>query len=64
MIDVGRIRESGHSVTRRDWIGVGLTAFGLAFLAATLGETADSAHSQYGGVALLGVGVTLWIAKT
>jgi hypothetical protein len=45
-------RVFGHSVTRRDWIGVGLTAFGLAFLAATLEGTADSAHSQYGGTAL------------
>ena len=27
-------RVFGHSVTRREWIGVGLTAAGLAFLAA------------------------------
>ena len=40
-------RVFGQSVTRRDWIGVGLTAFGLAFLAATLEGTANSAHSNY-----------------
>jgi hypothetical protein len=34
-------------VTRREWIGVALTAAGLAFLAATLEGTADSAHSSY-----------------
>src|SRR3954471_631249 len=42
-----------HHVTRREWIGVGLTAAGLAFLAATLGETGDSAHSDYDELALL-----------
>jgi drug/metabolite transporter (DMT)-like permease len=36
--------------TRREWIGVGLTAAGLAFLAATLEGTGDSAHSSYGDV--------------
>jgi hypothetical protein len=45
-------RVFGQSVTRRDWIGVGLTAAGLAFLAATLEGTADSAHSTYGSGAL------------
>jgi drug/metabolite transporter (DMT)-like permease len=34
-------------VTRREWIGVALIAAGLAFLAATLEGTADSAHSGY-----------------
>lgn len=37
----------GIEVTRREWIGVGLTAAGLAFLAATLGGDAGSAHSRY-----------------
>src|SRR3954447_11369356 len=46
-------RLCGQSVTRREWIGVGLTAFGLAFLAATLGEAGDSAHSGYDGGALM-----------
>ena len=40
-------RLFGFSVTRREWIGVALTAAGLAFLAATLDGTADSAHSDY-----------------
>jgi drug/metabolite transporter (DMT)-like permease len=40
-------------VTRREWIGVALTAAGLAFLAATLGETTDSAHADYDELALL-----------
>jgi drug/metabolite transporter (DMT)-like permease len=39
-------RVFGHSVTRREWMGVALTAAGLAFLAATLGSTADSAHAD------------------
>lgn len=34
-------------VTRREWIGVGLTAAGLAVLAVTLGNTGRSAHSHY-----------------
>jgi len=40
-------RLFGVSVTRREWIGVGLTATGLAFLAATVGGDATSAHSHY-----------------
>ena len=40
-------RLFGFHVTRREWIGVGLTAAGLAFLAATLGDTGDSAHNDY-----------------
>jgi hypothetical protein len=51
------------TVTRRDWIGVGLMAAGLAFLAATLKGTADSAHAGWhtpglaayvGGAVLIG----------
>jgi len=37
----------GIEVTRREWVGVGLTAAGLAFLAATLDGDAGSAHSHY-----------------
>ncbi len=57
-------RLFGFSVTRREWIGVALTAAGLAFLAATLGDTADQAHHDYevavlvayvGGAAALGL---------
>jgi hypothetical protein len=45
-------RVFGHEVSRREWIGVALTAAGLAFLAATLEGTADAAHGDYGGWAL------------
>lgn len=47
LITVLADRVFGHSVTRREWIGVALTAAGLAFLAATLEGTADSAHHDY-----------------
>ncbi len=40
-------RLFGFSVTRREWIGVALTAAGLAFLAATLDGAGDSAHNDY-----------------
>jgi hypothetical protein len=61
MLTVVAERMFGIGVTRREWIGVGLTALGLAFLAATLGDTGDSKHADYetatlavfvGGVAL------------
>jgi hypothetical protein len=42
-------RVFGHDVSRREWIGVALTAFGLAFLAATLEGAGDSAHADFGG---------------
>lgn len=41
-------RAFGLTVTRREWIGVALTAAGLATLAATLDGTADSAHGSWG----------------
>jgi multidrug transporter EmrE-like cation transporter len=40
-------RLFGFAVTRREWIGVGLTAAGLAFLAATLEGAGSSAHNDY-----------------
>jgi hypothetical protein len=40
-------RIFGHRVTRREWIGVGLTAAGLAFLAGTMSGAGDEAHSDY-----------------
>jgi hypothetical protein len=40
-------RVFGIEVTRREWIGVGLTAAGLAFLAATLSGDGNAAHSSY-----------------
>jgi hypothetical protein len=42
-------RLFGYDVSRREWIGVACCAAGLAFLAATLEGTADSAHAGYGG---------------
>jgi hypothetical protein len=56
-------RVFGHSVSRREWIGVALTAAGLAFLAATLEGGARSAHADFhagtltlyiGGLTVLG----------
>jgi hypothetical protein len=40
-------RLFGIEVSRREWIGVGLTAAGLAFLAATLSGDGRSAQSRY-----------------
>jgi len=58
LITVVADRFFGHHVTRREWIGVALTAAGLAFLAATLEGTTDEAHSNYDawvfGVVLVG----------
>src|SRR5687768_5137493 len=45
-------RLFAHEVTRREWVGVALTAAGLAFLAATLGEAAGDRHSDYDTVTL------------
>jgi multidrug transporter EmrE-like cation transporter len=53
LITVVADRLFGESVTRREWIGVALTAAGLAFLAATLEGTAGAAHGDYGGLRLL-----------
>jgi hypothetical protein len=47
LLTVSADRLFAHRVTRREWLGVGLAALGLAFLAATLGGTGDSAHSSY-----------------
>jgi hypothetical protein len=63
-------RLFGIEVTRREWIGVALTAAGLAVLAGTLGSTGDEAHSDYatadlaawvGGLALVSVPL-MWAA--
>lgn len=40
-------RLFGIEVTRREWVGVLLTAAGLAFLAATLSGDGRAAHSRY-----------------
>jgi multidrug transporter EmrE-like cation transporter len=61
LVTVVADRVFGQSVTRREWIGVGLTAAGLAFLAATLEGTTDAAHGDYGEVtfAITVTGATL-----
>jgi hypothetical protein len=40
-------RLFGFKVTRREWVGVALTAAGLAFLALTLGDVAKEAHNDF-----------------
>src|SRR5918998_240759 len=65
LLTVTADRLFGFRVMRREWIGVALTAAGLAFLAATLGDTADSAHSDYETAVLTlycGVCLTLGVA--
>src|SRR5688500_20170658 len=47
LLTVTADRLFAHEVSRREWIGVALAALGLAFLAATLGDTGDEAHSEY-----------------
>jgi multidrug transporter EmrE-like cation transporter len=46
-------RIFGQQVTRREWIGVALTAAGLAFLAATMSGAGKDAHSDYGAGTLV-----------
>lgn len=66
-------RLFGFGVTRREWIGVALTAVGLAFLAATLSGAADSAHNHWttptlaayvGGASVLGLGAAAVAGRT
>ena len=53
----------GFKVTRREWIGVALTAAGLAFLAATLEGEGREAHSDYEAATLtLYVGLAFTLA--
>ena len=47
LLTVSADRLFAHEVTRREWIGVGLAALGLAFLAATLEGAGAEAHSDY-----------------
>jgi hypothetical protein len=47
LLTVTADRLFAHEVTRREWIGVGLAALGLAFLAATLEGTGNEAHNTY-----------------
>ncbi len=64
MLTVVAERLFSIPVSRREWIGVALTAIGLAFLAATLGDTGAAKHSDYeprtlalyvGGLALISI---------
>ncbi len=65
-------RVFGLEVTRREWLGVGAAAVGLAILAATVGGTADSAHDEYSTATILtyvgiaiagGTLAALWAAR-
>src|SRR6476620_11689499 len=47
LLTVTADRLFAHDVTRREWVGVALAAAGLAFLAATIGDGAHSAHADY-----------------
>lgn len=47
LLTVTADRLFAHRVTRREWVGVGLAALGLAFLAATLSGTGNDSHSDY-----------------
>jgi multidrug transporter EmrE-like cation transporter len=53
LLTVTADRLFAQRVTRREWIGVALAALGLAFLAATLGATGESAHSDYDAARLV-----------
>jgi drug/metabolite transporter (DMT)-like permease len=55
-------RLFGLPVSRRDWIGVAVTAAGLALLAATLGSSADDAHADYDAVTLAAYVAVLTLA--
>lgn len=51
-------RVFGLPTTRRDWVGVGITAAGLTLLAATLGSSGHDAHRDFAsGTLWLYVGV-------
>src|SRR3954471_21138288 len=66
-------RVFGFTVTKREWICVGLVALGLAFLAATMEGTGDSKHSDYdpgplavyvGTAAAIGLFAAVWSRRT
>ena len=65
MLTVIANRLFGFTVSRREWIGVALTAVGLAFLAATLGGTGDEAHNNWNSAELtLYVGLSAALGLT
>jgi multidrug transporter EmrE-like cation transporter len=47
MLTVVADKLFGFKIERREWVGVALTAAGLAILAATLGKTGDSKHAAW-----------------
>ena len=53
LLTVAADRLFGFEVTRREWIGVVLSAAGLAFLAATIEGAAEQRHSDYETLVLL-----------
>jgi hypothetical protein len=58
-------RAFGLTVSRREWVGVAMTAAGLATLAATLEGAGDSAHGDWGAGALalyVGLGAAAGLA--
>src|SRR4051794_34756853 len=52
LLTVAADRLFGQDVTRREWVGVALTAAGLAVLAATMSGTGHEAHNDYGAATL------------
>ncbi len=62
LLTVTADRLFAHSVTRREWIGVGLAALGLAFLAATLDGAGSEAHSDFESARLISFLVAVSIA--
>ena len=53
LLTVAADRLFGQDVTRREWLGVGMTAAGLAVLAATMSGTGSSSHSDYAAATLV-----------
>ncbi|MCX6385031.1 MAG: hypothetical protein NTV40_00080 [Solirubrobacterales bacterium] len=49
-------RLFGFNVSKREWIGVAITAAGLSFLAATMGSTGHEAHANYDTATLIAYG--------
>jgi hypothetical protein len=56
-------RVFGLPVGRRAWVGVALTAFGLAVLAATLGDAAGGRHADYETATLTAYVAALTVAS-
>jgi multidrug transporter EmrE-like cation transporter len=61
LLTVAADRLFGQDVTRREWIGVALTAAGLAVLAATMSGTGHDSHNDYEGATLLAYAGTLTV---